>query len=268
MGELKRAWNLYRTPAPQRSKSEIAAVHGLARMGVRITCVGVWDTVGALGIPVGIFDGFNRKRYEFHDTRLGENIGCALHAVAIDEKRGPFAPTLWQKPDHTVPQVVEQVWFAGVHSNIGGSYPDTGLSDLTLDWMIKRVRKHTGLAFDDNYVANNFSGDHMGTHNEPRTALYTTSRLLPKQRILGGYDEWLGALDRRANRPEPGREFINEMIHQSALQRWDQHAPFKDGGASRNVHYRPENLGAARGKLPEVGPDGEKAVPMTAAASG
>src|SRR5690606_39831439 len=60
-------------------------------------------------------------------------------------------PILWEKPiGQPLPpgQIVEQVWFSGVHSNIGGSYPDSDLSDITLDWMIKRLRVHTGLAID------------------------------------------------------------------------------------------------------------------------
>ena len=84
--------------------------------------------------------------------QIGESIDCALHAIAIDEKRGPFYPTLWETPLARENQVVEQVWFPGVHSNVGGSYDKAGLSDLTLDWMIKRVKAHTKLAFDKSHI--------------------------------------------------------------------------------------------------------------------
>lgn len=83
---------------------------------------------------------------------LGPHVEVALHALAIDEKRAAFPPTLWEKPiNQPLPpgQVVEQVWFAGVHSNIGGSYTDSRLSDITLDWMIKRLRAHTDLEVAD-----------------------------------------------------------------------------------------------------------------------
>ena len=70
----------------------------------------------------------------------------AYHALAIDERRTPFEPTLWMhkpKPGQTI----EQVWFCGVHSDVGGGYPERGLSDITLDWMIGKA-KGVGLAFD------------------------------------------------------------------------------------------------------------------------
>src|ERR1043165_3827651 len=88
---------------------------------INIDFIGVWDTVGALGIP-----GEDSHKYAFHDTELSGSVRNAYHALAIDERRGPFKPTLWDfvpKPGQTV----EQVWFAGVHSDAGGGYPETGL---------------------------------------------------------------------------------------------------------------------------------------------
>ena len=70
----------------------------------------------------------------------------AYHALAIDERRTPFVPTLWMhkpKPGQTI----EQVWFCGVHSDVGGGYPECGPSDIALDWMIDKARG-VGLAFD------------------------------------------------------------------------------------------------------------------------
>jgi len=166
MGELMRTWEFYRTPPHKRSPTEQAEIQGLGQGEIRIKCVGVWDTVGALGMPVESLKWMNRGKYAFHDTTLGANIDCALHAMAIDEKRGPFAPTLWQGPEgghRDRDQIVEQVWFSGVHSNVGGSYEDAGLSDLALDWMIKRVREHTPLEFDDDYVRDHIHGDAAGT---------------------------------------------------------------------------------------------------------
>nr|WP_243858643.1 DUF2235 domain-containing protein [Mycobacterium sp. DL440] len=88
-----------------------------------IRFVGVWDTVGALGIPsVGgwLARQFN-KRYEFHDTTLSSKVGEAYQALAIDERRGPFVPTIWSQSDKAPPeQRLEQVWFAGAHSDVGG----------------------------------------------------------------------------------------------------------------------------------------------------
>jgi uncharacterized protein (DUF2235 family) len=115
--------------------------------------IGVWDTVGSLGIPNGIpwlpvtwLQYLNRK-WQFHDTDLSSTVRYAFHALAVDERRAPFAPTLWtQRPDARG-QTLEQVWFVGVHSDVGGGYRDRGLSDISLLWMVRRATQ-AGLALD------------------------------------------------------------------------------------------------------------------------
>ena len=93
--------------------------------------MGVWDTVGALGMPVRGLRFINRLMgLEFHDVKLSSTVDHACHAVAIDEKRKPFMPALWEQQAHAMGQKMEQAWFAGVHSNIGGGYEDAGLSDI------------------------------------------------------------------------------------------------------------------------------------------
>lgn len=107
----------------------------------KIRYVGVWDTVGALGIPFSLLGMFDRKD-EFYDTKMGPNLEIARHALAIDEKREDFEPTVWT-PRSGVD--LKQVWFAGVHSDIGGSYgPDKesgcAVSDTALAWMLKEAK--------------------------------------------------------------------------------------------------------------------------------
>src|SRR4051794_29481159 len=116
----------------------------------RIRFIGVWDTVGALGIP---FDGVRlvnllNRRWQFHDASLSAIVDSAFQALAIDEKRGPFRPSLWtqESASRTGPRV-EQVWFPGVHCDVGGGYPDHGVSDIPLLWMVDRAQR-CGLAFD------------------------------------------------------------------------------------------------------------------------
>jgi uncharacterized protein (DUF2235 family) len=103
----------------------------------KITCVGVWDTVGSLGIPVDPL-GLNAMQFGFLDTNLNPNVRNAFHAVSIDERRIEFPPTLWTGP-FAPGQRVEQVWFAGVHCDVGGGYAETGLSDITLGFMLKHA---------------------------------------------------------------------------------------------------------------------------------
>lgn len=105
-----------------------------------IRFIGVWDTVGALGIPILLQKG--KSQNEFHDVDLSSHVDFAYQALAIDEERKPFVPCVWNKqPQSPKSQVLEQAWFAGVHCNIGGGYEDAGLSDCALDWMWQRAAK-------------------------------------------------------------------------------------------------------------------------------
>ncbi|KUE79640.1 DUF2235 domain-containing protein [Aeromonas schubertii] len=111
-----------------------------------IRFIGVWDTVGALGIPddkgvLNLFD--NPDNYRFHDVKLGTHVQSARHAVSIDEKRSSFTPTLWREEPG---RDIKQYWFAGVHSDVGGGYKDHGLADITLKWMMEEAQQ-SGLAF-------------------------------------------------------------------------------------------------------------------------
>ena len=119
---------------------------------VRIKFIGVWDTVGELGIPLEVFDKFNRKILDcrFHDVQLSSYVDYAYHAVAIDEHRKPFLPTLWEQQQKGIDthQVMEQIWYAGVHRDVGGGYDVHGLSDCALHWMIEKA-ENVGLKFND-----------------------------------------------------------------------------------------------------------------------
>ena len=117
---------------------------------VRVKCIGVWDTVGALGVP-GNIDRVFASFYEFHDTDLGAHVENAFHALALDETRDSFKPTIWvQDPKNKATQTLKQVWFAGVHSNVGGGYGEHGLSDITLAWMASEIDPL--LAIDYHYL--------------------------------------------------------------------------------------------------------------------
>lgn len=97
--------------------------------------VGVWDTVGSLGWLLAL--------RQFHDARLSPDVAHAYHAVAIDEWRPKFVPSLWDEGVIEPHQHVRQVWFAGVHSDVGGGFPQQrGLGDVTLTWMLDRAEAH------------------------------------------------------------------------------------------------------------------------------
>jgi hypothetical protein len=112
-----------------------------------------------LGIPLP-FDSKNVKPYSFVNTKVAQQIQFAFHALAIDEKRHFFTPTLWEWPDKPNRlQKLKQCWFPGCHSNIGGSYPDAGISNISLAWMISQLEENdigeNGkgiLSFDPHYL--------------------------------------------------------------------------------------------------------------------
>jgi uncharacterized protein (DUF2235 family) len=149
---VKKIFTAYRlTDDAQRvaTKQALADQYGLADVSVKM--IGVWDTVGSLGIPGLLFSLFDQKRYGFLDTTLHPCVQKAYHAVSIDERRAQFMPTLWSNADGS-PRAndaqLTQVWFPGVHCSVGGSDVPSQLSDIAMRWMMKNAIA-CGLTFGD-----------------------------------------------------------------------------------------------------------------------
>jgi len=150
----QQAWDFYRCPPNDRLPGDWTALTSLVhdRESLRISCLGVFDTVGALGVPLAPFRVLNRDLYEFHDVELSSITDVNLHAIAIDEHREPFQATVWRQSMFKILNTrTEQVWFAGAHADVGGGYVMQemrtqeklpSLDDITLDWMLKRVLHH------------------------------------------------------------------------------------------------------------------------------
>lgn len=176
-----------------------------------IKFLGMWDTVGALGLPVWGLGQATKSKYKFHDTELSGDVRFAYHALAIDERRGPFKPTLWSHvPKEN--QRVEQVWFSGVHSDVGGGYEDAGLADITLRWMLEKAEQQ-GLALDRAAMgARPIPGNPlMQPPNESMKGVY---HALPKfDRPIGLKIDDDGDFTKD---PDP-----TQSIHESVLTRWD-----------------------------------------------
>jgi uncharacterized protein (DUF2235 family) len=146
----KRAYELYRDPDAQAHPNSPAATEFRKQYATepRIRFIGVWDTVGALGIPLQVARFWSKGKYEFHNVELSGRVDFAFQALAIDEKREPFVASVWgrEDPSKTPDQVLEQAWFPGVHCDVGGGYAEAGLSDSALMWMIDGA-KRAGLVF-------------------------------------------------------------------------------------------------------------------------
>jgi uncharacterized protein (DUF2235 family) len=108
------------------------------KLNIDIEFLGVWDTVGGFGIPVNILGIPFAKWNLFKDMHVAENVKKAVHCVCLDETRDAYVPTLMNYKRG----VVEEVWFPGVHSDIGGSYREDALGKISLGFMFDRLRKH------------------------------------------------------------------------------------------------------------------------------
>lgn len=214
--QYRRAIDLYRSdthPDDDRARLFRAqfAVEGVD--GQRIKMIGVWDTVGALGIPLRGLRWVTRRKYQFHDAELSGIVEHGYHALAVDECRRPFAPTLWAavpKPGQTV----EQAWFCGAHSDVGGGYFQTGLSDLALEWMIAKARE-VGLRFDDAAAfAHPLQPDPHGELHNSKKGLY---------RLTAGLDRPIGLVARDPDTAAdvPRREDLTQSLHPSVRRRWN-----------------------------------------------
>jgi len=181
--------------------------------------IGVWDTVGALGAPGLLGQFINKNKYKYHDVALNPNIKNAAHAMAIDERRKPFKPSIWSRPADWQGDL-QQAWFAGVHSNVGGSYSPDGLANEALHWMVEKAES-LGLECDSEYLAH-FWPCFNSVLNDSMTITY---------KLMGPFERQIG-------------KHLNdgEVLHQSVLDRM-QHA---------KSDYTPHNLKGYPNSLPDI----------------
>ncbi|WP_405497937.1 DUF2235 domain-containing protein [Nocardia sp. NBC_00511] len=198
---------------------------------VTINFLGVFDTVGAMGVP-----GLTARRHRFHDVNLSNIVLCARQALALDERRRAFAPCLWEIPAEQQAgsgrrDRVKQVWFEGVHSDVGGGYADCGLSDITLRWMIAQAEAE-GLAFDHDRLDTLLSGctrDAVQLHD----SLSVGFRALNYARALGNprsprfyFDSW-----RKVLQPQDQDSYLSSTVSDGNgyrprnLRRWRELRP-------------------------------------------
>ena len=174
-----------------------------------IRFIGVWDTVGALGAPGFVGQIFNRNKYQYHDVGLSLVIQNAVQALAIDERRRPFAPDIWTRPVGWDGQLT-QAWFPGVHSNVGGGYTPDGLANEAPHWVVEQA-EHLGLGFDGAYLQH-FRPCFNSVLNDSMTLMYRL--MCPSLRTIGKMAS------------------SGEAVHQSALDRKSQ----------PDCDYAPQNL--------------------------
>ena len=224
---------------------------------VRIRFIGVWDTVGAVGFPDGTWPKrllWMLSRYRvpwFKNYYLSHIVDQACHALAIDDERRTFHPELWDAripPDSRVAERLrvpgrdgtprdgrlEQVWFAGAHSNVGGGYVKHGMSLVTLHWMMRRAEA-AGLRLSplDKQMFSERENPHDHLYDS-RRGLGASYRYRPRE--LGGICAERGidaprvdvsAIDRVAFRTEgyapgnipPGCEIVGDDVDPAVLKK-------------------------------------------------
>lgn len=169
----------------------------------RIRMVGVWDTVKALGIRVPILWRFVSKQYDFRDHYLGAHVDAGFHALALHETRAAFRPELWASRADT-DQVLQQVWFAGAHADIGGNigrfHHCRPLANIPLVWMLERA-EDMGLVLPPDWRAR-----------------YVCDVNAPMVGTWRGFGLWFVARQRR----QPLRD-LSESMHPSLALRRKHH---------------------------------------------
>lgn len=137
--EIKVVWETFANRTTRNIENRfVRYIPDGEKIDVDIEFLGVWDTVGAFGIPVNILGIPFGKWNLFKDMHVAENVKKAVHCVALDETRSAYIPTLMNYKSG----VVEEVWFPGVHSDVGGSYEKDALGKISLKFMVGRLRKH------------------------------------------------------------------------------------------------------------------------------
>ncbi len=248
--EVSAAYDFYRDTAHKPSDPLAVAYRASHSVTVDIHFIGVWETVGALGIPdTASWFPFSRKRYQFHDTELSRIVKYAYQALALDEHRAGFAPTLWTRNPYTLrpgetltekkaEQIdIEQRWFIGSHSDVGGGYDCDGagrtpdpLPDLPLAWLQAKAMA-CGLAGNAGFtpITDAWTGVPRNSYAEFMHGVYKLFKA-PTDRLIG--------------------TSINETIDGSVWQRWLADASYRSPSLVQALAHRAAYLSASATKVP------------------
>jgi uncharacterized protein (DUF2235 family) len=199
---IKRAYKIYKKSNENKRKlraEEFVGKHHT--MWTRIKFLGCYDTVAALGLPFktasAILDGIPGFRHKFHDFTLSESVENAYQAIAIDDERKTFHPILWDT-ETSNGQTIRQVWFAGMHTDVGGGYQKHNLSDIPLVWMTQMAVSKGLLIYPHHEVE--IAEDANGHMHNSRGSL-------------------IAKLYRRKVRFWPSNREDKPVVHQSVLER-------------------------------------------------
>lgn len=191
---VRRAWRIYTIDDPAKRRAAAAElVRYNHTMWAKVHFLGCYDTVAALGAPFDwlsrVIDRVPGLEHRFHDLRLSPAVVHAYHAVALDDQRATFHPLLWdavedeperagEGADRLAVETLRQVWFAGMHTDIGGGYRDRGLSDIPLVWLTQMAVEKGLRIHPEHRVA--IAEDADGPMRNPRAGLGRFYRRRPR----------------------------------------------------------------------------------------
>ncbi|WP_419900261.1 DUF2235 domain-containing protein [Roseomonas sp. USHLN139] len=275
--------SLYSARGGRKGESIITGVpvgDEFAWHGVPIEMLGVFDPVASLGAPLWGW-WFKPRGYESRALNTSPMPNCihVYHALAMDERRATFFPTLFWKEGGTRSgwtRTLEQVWFRGVHSDIGGGYLETGLSDITLGWMVERAVRHD-LAVKP--------GSLEALCPNPMARLHDETAHRPSWSWIGTWPRWAMVLDElpstgagisvheslferaRQVHAETGRHDLYGLqpgetvtFRAEAQRQWDRTGLIIHGGREQPIYYRLRWVGGGwrDASCPPCGPSGSE----------
>lgn len=214
---VEKAYELYRNKDVAPEDFEAVAFRAANSREVRVRFIGVWDTVGALGIPVARIP-FSSDYYRWHDTRLSKIVDRAYHAIAVDERREDYKPAVWTERKPAETEEVEQRWFIGAHANVGGGYdkePPDCLARTALRW-IQDKAEAAGLAL--RAKAEVAADDCLAQVNDAY-----------REFAFGMYKWFKRPYDRRFG------EGVNETVDLSVWERWKKMPEYRPGSLCRHA---------------------------------
>jgi hypothetical protein len=164
----------------------------------------------------------NEERFAFYDTGPSLIVKHACQALAIDEHRDQFVPTLWTgTPPESME--IEQVWFVGAHSDVGGGYITRALADIPLVWMARKSEMD-GLSLDWSCLPDPAKLDPLAPLHDSREGIFRVDRLTPTFRQIAKMPCAVSFYETLYAPSLNGVQLptINQAIHSSVVKRYGQ----------------------------------------------
>jgi uncharacterized protein (DUF2235 family) len=209
---IKQAYKIYKiSDDDEREKLADDFVKRHHNQWCKIKFLGVWDTVAALGIPFKTIDVivnfFPFFRHKYHNLKLSNSVINARHALAIDDERKTFHPKIWDK-EIKDDQTMKQVWFSGMHTDVGGGYKEHKLSDIPLTWMVMEAKEFGLRIYPKNKVEIN---------QNPEGIMHNSRKGFPKNLFRKKIRSW--------NSETHGKPVVHESVLLRKLNSQNEESP-------------------------------------------